>query len=186
MSARIRKYVAIGPESTGKSTLCQKLSEYYQTQWCPEYARQYLEENGASYTYEHLITIAKGQLRGEDQYTENVKRDDRPALLFVDTDMHVMRVWCEFVFDNCHKFILDQIAEREYDGYFLCAPDLPWVKDSLREYPDQRTRDELFLYYKELLTAENVPWVRIEGDYEHRMKTAVQFVDSQKNILSHT
>lgn len=186
MSARIRKYVAIGPESTGKSTLCQRLSEYYQTQWSAEYARQYLEENGSGYTYDDLVKIAKGQLQGENHYADIVRRDARSGLLFVDTDMHVMRVWCEFVFGNCHKFILDQIAERRYDGYFLCAPDLPWVKDPLREYPDQRTRDELFLYYKELLTAENVPWVRIEGDYEQRMKTAVQFIDGQKNILLRT
>ena len=39
------KIVVIGPESTGKSVLCQELSAHYNTLWCPEYARTYLEEN---------------------------------------------------------------------------------------------------------------------------------------------
>lgn len=173
---RIKKYVAIGPESTGKSTLCLRLAEYYQTEWCPEYAREYLEKNGNDYSYDSLLTIARGQLENEDARISSLSKNDRQSLLFVDTDMHVMRVWCEYAFDNCHRLILDQIAERRYDGYFLCAPDLPWIKDSLREYPDQNIRDELFLYYKELLIARDVPWVCIEGDYEKRFTTALQFI----------
>src|SRR5215470_14787450 len=58
------------------------------------------------------------------------------SLLFIDTDMYVMKVWCEFVFGKCHQLILDQIARRRYDLYLLCNTDLPWTKDELREYPD--------------------------------------------------
>ena len=47
----IRKIVILGPESTGKSTLCEALAKHYHTVWCPEYARQYLSENGTDYTY---------------------------------------------------------------------------------------------------------------------------------------
>ena len=58
----LKKIVVIGPESTGKSTLCGYLADYYKTLWCPEFARAYLLENGTSYTANDLITIAKGQL----------------------------------------------------------------------------------------------------------------------------
>ncbi len=59
----IKKIVVIGPESTGKSTLCEKLADHYNTLWVPEYAREYLEKHGPEYTYEDLYDIAAGQLR---------------------------------------------------------------------------------------------------------------------------
>ena len=37
----IKKFVVIGPESTGKSTLCSQLAAFYKTNWVPEYAREY-------------------------------------------------------------------------------------------------------------------------------------------------
>ncbi len=38
-----KKIVVIGPESTGKSTLCEQLAAHYKTKWVPEYAREYID-----------------------------------------------------------------------------------------------------------------------------------------------
>ena len=62
----IKKFVVIGPESTGKSTLCSQLAEHYQTTWVPEYAREYLEKNRTGYNYDDLLIIAKGQIELEE------------------------------------------------------------------------------------------------------------------------
>jgi hypothetical protein len=35
-----------GPESTGKTTLAIQLADHYKTAWVPEFARDYLQENG--------------------------------------------------------------------------------------------------------------------------------------------
>lgn len=176
MKHTVQKFVAIGPESTGKSTLCRLLADHYQTTWCPEYAREYLEANGNDYNYDDLLVIAKGQLTLESDVLKKTNANANKNLVFIDTDMHVMRVWCEYVFGNCHTFILNQIAERNYDGYFLCAPDLPWEEDPLREYPDQKRRDELFLFYKAVLTTQCVPWVEINGTHEERIQKAIDFI----------
>ena len=64
----IKKIVVIGPESTGKSTLCNQLAQHYNTDWVPEFAREYLERNGTNYTYESLLTIANGQVALEEEY----------------------------------------------------------------------------------------------------------------------
>lgn len=178
MTPSLRKFVAIGPESTGKSTLCADLARYYNTDWCPEYAREYLEAHGSHYNFDTLLDIARGQIDLETSVATSVLGAGSNHLLFVDTDMHVMRVWCEYVFHDCHRWILDQIAERRYDGYFLCAPDLPWEDDELREYPDQKTRDELFLFYQEILTAESVPWIPIRGSHQQRLQSAISLVAS--------
>lgn len=164
-----RKIVIIGPESTGKSTLCGQLAHHYNTSWCPEYAREYLLTNGPAYSYEDLLTIAKGQIALEDSFL--------PQRLFIDTDLYVMKVWCEFVFQQCHRWILDQIAQRKYDLYLLCNVDLPWQPDALREYPELESRQRLFHIYKDLLINQSVPWVEISGTYEERLQKAIKAVN---------
>ena len=178
--------MVIGPESTGKSTLCNQLAQHYQTLWCPEYAREYLLTNGKKYTYENLLTIAHGQLALEDSVVDNLESktpDSRfptpdSRLVFIDTDMYVMKVWCEYVFGKCHQFILDEIASRRYDLYLLCNTDLPWVQDELREYPDEKPRQELFRIYKDILINQSTPWFEISGTNEQRLQNAIKAIDS--------
>jgi len=171
----LKKIVVIGPESTGKSTLCKQLADHFKTNWCPEYAREYLEKNGINYTYEDLLSIAKGQIALEEKTLSAV--DSQPSTVFFDTDMHVMKVWCEFAFGKCHSWILNQIALRQYDMYLLCNVDLPWIKDSLREYPDLVTRNKLYHFYKDIMINQAVPWVEIGGDYHERLERAIKAVD---------
>ncbi len=171
----LKKFVAIGPESTGKSTLCQLLSEHYKTLWCREFAREYLLTNGNDYTYDNLLEIASGQIALEEKAIADSL--GKYEFLFIDTDMYVMKVWCEFVFGRCHKLILDAVSERQYDGYLLCFPDLPWEADPLREYPDENIRKELFRHYFELLSNQSTPWCIIDGPVSQRLSKAVDFVE---------
>ncbi len=180
---KLQKIVIIGPESTGKSTLCAALAEHYQTIWTPEYARQYLSENGTKYTYDDLLTIAKGQIENEENAIAQVQQkvvgeadQKNSPKLIVDTDMYVMKVWCEYVFNNCHPFILEQINERHYDLYLLCDIDLPWAADEMREYPDEEPRIELFTIYKELLMNQNTPWAIVRGTGEARTQKAIHAI----------
>jgi NadR type nicotinamide-nucleotide adenylyltransferase len=186
MNKDVLKIVIIGPESTGKSTLCEELAQHYDAPWCPEFAREYLLTYGTDYQYEDLLTIAKGQLAMEDEYTivaeQQWKAQQNPStptpLLFIDTDMYVMKVWSEFVFGKCHQWIIDQIVERKYDLYLLCHTDIPWEKDELREYPDLETREKLFHMYKDILINQSVPWAGISGTDAERLLKAIDAVDA--------
>lgn len=175
----LKKVVLIGPESTGKSSLGHQLADHYGTLFCPEYAREFLLTHGMNYTYDDLLTIAKGQLSLEDHYTQMVSESEPASrLLFIDTDMYVMKVWCEFVFGKCHRFILDSIIERRYDLYLLCSIDLPWTKDTLREYPDIERRKQLFHMYKDILINQSTPWTEIKGSQDKRLQRAIKAVKS--------
>jgi NadR type nicotinamide-nucleotide adenylyltransferase len=179
----MKKIVIIGPESTGKSTLCQKLAAHYKATLVKEYAREYLLKNGTDYTFENLLDIAKGQLAGEElaiinwQLANERQTTNSKKLIFIDTDMYVMKVWCEFVFEKCHHWILNRIVERKYDLYLLCNIDMPWVKDELREYPDLKTREKLYCHYKDIMVNQPVPWVDVSGNYEERVQKAVTAID---------
>ena len=169
----MRKIVIIGPESTGKSTLAMELAKHYNSIWVEEYAREYLLKNGTNYNFDDLLTIASGQLRLEEEATVRSTYD----LLFIDTDMYVMKVWCEFVFANCHTWILNQIVDRKYDLYLLCNTDLPWVKDELREYPDLENRQRLYHMYKDIMINQEVPWVDISGNSSQRLQVAIDGIN---------
>mgnify|MGYP001554485461 FL=1 len=86
-----KKIAVIGPESTGKSTLCDQLAKHYHTEWCPEYAREYLLNHGTDYSYDDLLVIAKGQIELEEKFETLVKNKEpyvtRHQLLLIDTDM---------------------------------------------------------------------------------------------------
>lgn len=138
-----------------------------------------------NYSYSDLLHIAKGQLILEEKHFDALQNKktlhpDLPnvntehSLLFIDTNMYVMKVWSEFVFGKCHDWILQQIADRTYDLYFLCNTDLPWVKDELREYPDLESRQRLFYIYQDTMIHQTIPWVTISGNYEERFQKQLQ------------
>jgi NadR type nicotinamide-nucleotide adenylyltransferase len=178
----IKKIVAIGPESTGKSRLCEMLASHFHTTWVPEYAREYLLTNGTHYTLDQLNDISAGQIQAEEQIVHQFINTqpqiaEKALPVFIDTDLYVMKVWSEFVFNQCNNAILNGIVNRQYDLYLLCKPDAPWVKDELREYPDFESREKLFHYYKDAMINQAVPWVEINGSYEERFNTAVKAVE---------
>ena len=175
----LKKIVAIGPESTGKSTLCRQLAQHFGGLHCPEYAREYLLKNGTNYQFDTLLTIAKGQMAAENEHMRmGEAQQANTGLLFLDTNQYVMKVWCEYVFNDCHNWILKQIAAQPYHLYLLCRPDLPWVQDELREYPDEKPRQQLYHMYKDLLVYQNVPWVEVQGNYEARFAVAKLAVEN--------
>ena len=180
----LKKIVVIGPESTGKSTLCTMLAAHFNTVWVTEYARDYLVENGTEYTYDNLLEVAQGQINKEEVAVQNLLAGLPETItsgnlpIFIDTDMQVMKVWCEYVFGQCHHWILNTIAARQYDLYLVCNVDLPWVKDELREYPDLIIREKIYHYYKDIMVNQQVPWVDISGNYEQRLKKAIEGVNA--------
>jgi NadR type nicotinamide-nucleotide adenylyltransferase len=175
-----KKVVLLGPESTGKSFLSERLAKHYQSVWCPEYAREYLLMLKRPYTADDLLVMAKNQTELAKQYTADAVAKKVNSIFF-DTDMHVMKVWSEVVFGFCDPWILQELRRQQYDLYLLCKPDIPWVEDELREYPEQEVREDLFSVYEELLQQQATPWKVISGNFEERFNKAVKAVDALLN-----
>lgn len=174
----MKKIVVLGPESTGKSTLCEQLAAHFNTLWVREYAREFLLKNGTQYQFEQLYEIASGQLREEDIATKKLESSSSTAPLIIDTDLYVIKIWSEIVFNQCDNRILNSIVQRKYDLYLLCNTDLPWAPDELREYPDLKTRQKIFHFYKDAMLNQQTPWVEINGNYTQRFQTAKAAIEA--------
>jgi len=171
---RLKKIAIIGPESTGKTWLAEKLSQHYKTNWVPEYARHYLNENGPEYTKEDVEGIARKQIQKEDEIAAKTR-----DILICDTNLIVIKVWMEFAYQSCPDWILKEIDNRHYLFHLLTKPDIAWRPDPLREHPD--LREELFELYQNELEARSIPYQIIRGQDNDRLLNALKAVN---NILT--
>ena len=173
----MRRISLTGPESAGKSTLAAELAAHYGTAWVPEYARQYLEENGAAYTAADLEAIAHGQLAAEDAAASRAA-----GLLFCDTDLLVVKIWAEHAFGTCPAWVLAALARPRYALTLLLAPDLPWAPDPLREHPDPAQRWHFYALYRAELVARGWPFAEVSGPAAERLAQAVAAIEAQFSV----
>ena len=170
------KIAITGPESTGKSTLSEKLAHHYNTNFVPEYSRSYLENFVGQYTENDVVEIAKGQ---HNLILEEEKKSSK--ILIADTEIVVCKIWVEYVFKHSNKVIDEILKQQDFDLYLLCDIDLPWVYDPLRENPDIDERKELFEIYKNTLEQMKVPFEIVSGDDEVRVNNAIKVIEKYRH-----
>lgn len=166
----LKRIMITGPESTGKSSLAQKLATHYQTVWVPERARNYLNEIGRPYRESDLLKIARQQLAMEDRLAGEANE-----YLFCDTGMLVLKIWSEHAYKRCHPWILEQLQERSYFHYLLPTIDMPWEPDPQREHP--QLREYFFALYQKQLETYQKPYSLVEGLGSQRVENAIQLIN---------
>jgi nicotinamide riboside kinase len=145
-----------GPESSGKTTLANWCAAHFDLPVIAEFARTYLQDR-PTYVRHDLDIMAKKQI------------ELWPSTGFVaDTDMHVFQVWSEVKYAEVSQIIQDLLKAQQFDHYFLCAPDIPWEEDPLRENPHDR--QQLFALYLNELEANNRSYTILEGPLEKRQE----------------
>jgi HTH-type transcriptional regulator, transcriptional repressor of NAD biosynthesis genes len=166
-----KRVVIYGPESTGKTTLAEKLAAHYNTVWVPEYARGYLDKKGSWVEPCDIPYIAEGQLQTEDLLARHANR-----LLICDTDLITTTIYSQHYFGECPVWIKQQADEREYDLYLLLDIDVDWVEDWQR--PDPNNRQYFFERFKSELEKRGRKYAVISGSYEERFERALKEIDS--------
>jgi len=147
-----------GPECSGKTTLSLWCAKTFHLPWIPEQARSYLTGK-TEYQREDLWRI------GALQFHENQAQS--PCIC--DTELTVVRLWEEEKFGQISSTIHELSLQESYTILFLCAPDIPWIYDPLRENPHDRER--LYVRYKEDLDKRGISYVELKGVLEDRKKT---------------
>jgi nicotinamide riboside kinase len=178
----IIKIALFGPESTGKTTLAKQLAEYYETEWVPEFARDYLqekwEENQHICVADDMLPIAYGQVALENKKLASAKK-----YLFSDTNLMVTKVFSEMYYGFCDPLLNEAALEHDYDLFFLTDIDVPWEKDDIRDTPDGR--ESVFSVFKQTLIDTKKPFITLSGNKESRLAKATAIIDNLSVAKQH-
>ncbi len=160
-----------GAESTGKSTLAEKLAAHFVAPWSPEFVREFWDTHGGIITAADLDAIARGQIAGEEAAVARAQR-----VVFCDTELLTCLLWDDLLFPgHCPPWVRAE-AERRVRGialWLLCDTDLPWSPDPQRCFPDAAGRAMCRQLWRDALTTRNLPYAEIQGTWPEREARAI-------------
>ncbi len=170
----IIKIGIVGAESSGKTWLCEALAKYYNTEWVPEYAREYFNDSDIyNYTLDDLVRIAKKQMELEEIGLKHAKR-----FLFCDTTLITLKIWAELEFKITPEFIEENLKKIKYDYYFITDNQMPWVADQLRQ--NKHSRALLFQMNEAEVLKSGISYSVISGTDDKRLENAIAVIAAGK------
>ena len=159
-----------GAESTGKSTLAQKLAARFDCPLVPEYGRTYAETHGIAFALQDLLAIA-----GEQDRLMREAANGDPPLLLLDTDPLMTAAWAEMLFGEVPDVLL---AYAKAERYLLLRPDVPWLADGTRFFGTPELRARFAEAAEAVLARAGVSYQTIGGDWADRERQAVAAIDA--------
>ena len=165
-----------GAESTGKTTLAEKLATHFGEPWAPEFVREFWDLKDGKITAEDLGTIALGQIANEDLAISRARR-----VVVCDTELLTCTLWNDRLFPGaCPPWVRAEAEARarSFALWLLCDTDLPWVPDPQRNFPDTAARENTRRLWRAALESRGLPFVEICGDWPERERRAIAAVES--------
>jgi HTH-type transcriptional repressor of NAD biosynthesis genes len=167
-----RRVALLGTESTGKTTIAERLAERFDTVWVREYGREYCETRPAlSLTLVDFEAIAWAQATLEDEAALDANR-----ILICDTELHTTATWSDLVVGTRPAWLTDAARARRYDLVLLFDHDLPWIDDGTRVLSNRRPEHTQRL--REELEAAGRPYTFLSGSYASREREAVRLISA--------
>jgi HTH-type transcriptional repressor of NAD biosynthesis genes len=164
----VKRICFYGPESTGKSTAAIRMAEHYKTISVPEVAREMLVTN--DFTVEDIIRIGEAQTERVLEYTRRANK-----LLFCDTDVIITQIYSRYYLNVVPEILFDLEKQVNYDLYFFCDIDVPWIEDGLRDLG--HLRDEMRRVFLEELEKRKIKYILLTGSFEERDRIIKTTID---------
>lgn len=168
-----KRVVIVGAESTGTTTLAMDLASALETTWVAEYGREYsvtkqtMED--AVWRTEEFLEIAQEQTRREDEAARLCNR-----ILICDTNAFATCLWHRRYMGYDSTALVDFAKEGRADLYLLTGDEIPFVQDGLRD--GEHIRHQMHGWFEEVLSKQQVPWLKVEGSRESRLRTALSSI----------
>ena len=165
------RIVLTGPESAGKTQLAAQLARAFRTLWTPEIAREYLTEHGSNYGPEDVVEMGRLQAARAEEMAASC-----PEVVIEDTDVLTHRIWFREKYGHPHPNL--EAMPLKGDLYLLCAPDLAWTNDPLREHPKESDRRRHFELYKTELEVNKKTYAVVSGQGSARKMNALRTLEA--------
>lgn len=165
-----------GPESTGKSSLAERLAAHFGEPWAPEYVRAFWDTHAGRIVAEDLDAIARGQIAAEEAAAAQARQ-----VMFSDTDLLTNVLWADLLFPgHCPAWVRAEadVRAKRFSLYLFCDTDLPFEPDPQRCFPDPAGRERGRQLWWETLESRSLPRLRIHGDWQQREKQAIEAVNA--------
>jgi NadR type nicotinamide-nucleotide adenylyltransferase len=167
--AKVARVCLTGPESTGKTTLAERLAAHFGTVWVPEFSREYAEGKPEPLVYDDVEPIANGQIALEERVTAGAA-----GLVILDTDILSSVVYSRFCYGSVPERVVSAARARLADRYLLFSVDVPYVDDPVRSSIEDRHL--LFVQFQKTLDEFGVSYSIVSGDWEERFRRSVEEV----------
>lgn len=177
----VKRIVVFGTESTGKSTLAERLAAHFGEPWAREYAREFWDARSGRITAADLDAIGRGQVANEEAAAAQARR-----VVFCDTDLLTCTLWNDALFPGaCPAWVREQaeVRARRVARYLLCDADVPFVADPQRCFPDDTARARARNAWRDALVTRALPHVEIYGDWTERERRAIAAVEEVLSFL---
>ncbi|WP_133366153.1 AAA family ATPase [Qipengyuania sediminis] len=153
-----------GAESTGKTTLAEKLAAEFGAPLVGEYGRTYAETIDTNFRVTDLTAIAARQNRLMREACAG-----NPPLVLLDTDPLMTAAWSEMLFGYAPSVLF---GYDKAECYLLFEPDVPFVEDGTRFFGSADERARFAALAEDMLVRAGVGFVRIGGRWEKREEKA--------------
>ncbi len=163
--------VITGAESTGKTTLTERLASHYNSPYMPEIAREYVEKLNQKYTFSDVETIARMQT---EMFKRIIKADT--PYIFADTWLIVTKIWFEFVYNKIPEWIIPEILKTKIDLFLICDIDLPWIYDPVRENGGENRKKLQDKYISNIIDYQ-FKYNIVSGKDDERFDNAIRFIN---------
>ena len=179
----MKRLCILGPESTGKTVLAERLAAHFGADLMPEYGRTYdifhkQGEDGAAkgedWTEEDLVKLAETHIAMREALAEEAGR-----MLIEDTDIIQTVIWAEHLLER-RCMPLEHMLERAdfADHYFVLSPDVGWIDDGVRYAGDQKVRNWFYSEAQAWLIKFKLGHHVIKGaDWEERTAAAIKHAE---------
>lgn len=164
-----KKVVLLGSESTGKTTLSEKLAAHFDATLVPEAARD-LIQNSNHFSLDDLYLVAAEHAKRIEAGT----KENRP-LLIIDTDVHITQSYALFKFGKALDLREELYEANRADLYLYLTLDSPFDQDGTRLNESERLL--LDLSHRKELAARRIRFHEISGDQDKRFRESVRLIE---------
>lgn len=165
----VKKICISGSESTGKSTLTERLGRWFQTAIVPEMAREVIETT-EEVVFDDLLKIATLHAS-----TINQRAKQANKLLICDTDLHITKSYARYLFDR-DLVVPDWIEEaNRFDLHIFLDTDCLYVQDGTRL--GEAERNTLSSFHERQLQEAGITYVKVGGNWEERFERTREILE---------